>query len=73
MRDRLPNWLADSAHPLGSPLLGRLTSATVCALGHEVVEMDHPEWDESWVACAVCGARFMPASFIDEDTEVVRV
>lgn len=65
--------LYDSKHPLRSPLLGRITSATLCAMGHTVVEMDHEEWDDTWLACAVCGARFVPLEAMADDYEVVEI
>ena len=61
--------LYDSAHPLRSPLLGRVVSSTLCVLGHNVVVMNHEEWDEEWLACATCGARFMPTSMLSESDD----
>jgi hypothetical protein len=69
----LKNLLVDKKHPKGSPLLGRFISSTVCSLGHNIVIMEHESWDEDWLTCSVCGARFIPASMIGEDTEVVRI
>lgn len=63
----------DKNHPRGSPLLGKILSRTVCALGHEIVIMDMDTWDEKWLACSVCGARFMPADMIDDDTDIVKI
>jgi len=62
--------LYDPAHPLRSPLLGKIVSRTACALGHKIVIMDHERWDESWMACATCGARFATESMLTaDDTE----
>lgn len=60
----------DPAHPHRSPLLGRFLSATLCTFGHSVVVMDHDPWDQTWLACSVCGARFMPAAILADDAEV---
>lgn len=70
---RLRDYVIDKEHPKGSPLIGRILSATVCQLGHDIGVMEYRHWDEDWLACATCGARFLPASAIDEDTEVIEI
>ncbi|QLD84631.1 hypothetical protein HWV23_02800 [Natronomonas halophila] len=65
--------LYNECHPLRSPILGRFLSATVCALGHEVVVMKLDTWDEPWLACSVCGARFAPESIMADDYDVVKI
>jgi hypothetical protein len=65
----LREWLYDPAHPLGSPALGRFVSLTLCALGHNVVVMDSETWDEPWLACSVCGARFLPESMLSDEKQ----
>lgn len=70
---RVKNLLWDNQHPKKSPLLGILLSRTVCALGHEVAAMHHEPWDEPWLACPVCGARFVPVSSMADDYDVVRI
>lgn len=69
----LLNELRDDKHPKGSPILGRILSATACRLGHNVVVMELDTWDEPWFACSVCGARFLPEDALSDDTEVVAI
>lgn len=68
--ESLRDLLYDPYHPLNSPLLGRLVSRTVCRISHSIEVLQTEEWDEPWYACRVCGARFLPADAIGEDTEV---
>lgn len=66
--------IRDKKHPKGSPLLGKLLSATACAMGHgQLVMMESDQWDDRWITCSVCGARFVPESLLSDDFEVVRV
>lgn len=65
--------LYDERHPKRSPMLGRFLSATVCAIGHRVVVMELDAWDEPWLACSVCGARFVPESLMADDYDVVQI
>jgi len=62
--------IRDPAHPLGSPLLGRLVSRIGCEFGHDPVVMELDEWHEPWVTCTRCGGRFFPASALEESEEV---
>lgn len=70
---RLHKYVYDREHPLRSPALGSLISRTLCLLGHRISVMELESWDEPWLACSVCGARFMPADVITDDTEVVKI
>lgn len=65
--------LHDESHPKGSPLLGLILSRTVCAVGHDVVEMEIEAWDQPWLACPCCGARFLPVDAMADDYDVVKV
>jgi len=56
----MKNLLYWKKHPKKSPLLGWIINHTLCILGHELVIMELENWDEAWVACARCGARFIP-------------
>lgn len=75
-RDQQPtllDHLYDPKHPRKSPVLGRFLSRSLCRLGHSVVEMELDSWDEPWLACSVCGARFFPAEAISDETDVVYI
>jgi len=62
----MSNLLYDRKHPIRSPLLGKFLSATLCLLGHRVVVKSWDRWERDWVACAVCGARFIPADALSD-------
>jgi hypothetical protein len=57
--------LYDPKHPLKSPILGRLVSKTVCAMGHDFVMMELDTWEEPWITCSICGARTIPKSYLE--------
>lgn len=69
----ITDYLHDEEHPRRSPLLGIILSRTVCAAGHNVKEMELDTWDEPWLACSTCGARFLPVSVMADDYDVVEV